>query len=243
MKVLIKTIIRFIISLLNQKTEDFFKNFKKKYSAFKAYLQIRKYVNFDNGFIIECGANDGVTHSNSYYLEKNRNWKCLLIEPSKKFKELTLIRSNKSYHYNNASTSFKNEGKDINFVYLGLMTTVLNKDIHTDIPDSKKFLEGGKKHLKNHGENSHTFSVKGKSLTSMLDEIKAPNIIDFFSLDVEGMTIEVLEGVDFNKYIFKYIFAESYDFNKISNFLTDRDYMFIEKVQHDYVFSHKNFCK
>ena len=77
----------------------------------------------------------------------------------------------------------------------------------------------------------------------MLDEIKAPNIIDFFSLDVEGMTIEVLEGVDFNKYTFKYIFAESYDFNKVSKFLTDRDYKFVKKVRWNYLFSHKNFCK
>jgi len=253
MKLFNRNLKAFLKKFLNLDIRGFFKYLKKKYSAFDAYLVIRRYVNFDNGFIIDCGANDGITNSNSYYLEKKRNWKCLLIEPSKKFKKLTKIRNNKLYHYNNASTSFKNDGKNINFAYLGLMTTVLNKaiatkinedtkikkedvsstaweilksstsctdftNIDTDIPDSRYFFDAGKKHLKNHGENYHTFSVKGKSITSMLDEIKAPNIIDFFSLDVEGMTIEVLEGVDFNKYTFKYIFAESYDFNKVSNF-------------------------
>ena len=128
-------------------------------------------------------------------------------------------------------------------MYLGLMTTVIDKSIQTDVADSKKFLYDGKRHLKNHGEKHYTFSAKGKSLTTMLNEIKAPYIIDFFSLDVEGMTMEVLEGIDFNKYIFKYIFLESYNFDKISNFLIARDYKFIEKIEYDYVFAHKNFCK
>ncbi len=243
MKFLTKLIKRVILSLLNQRTKFFLRNLKKKYSAFSAYLRIKKYVNFDNGFIIECGANDGITNSNSYYLEKNRNWKSLLIEPSEKFKELILIRNKRSHNYNNAATSFKNENKYINFIYLGLMTTAMDKNIQTDISDTKKFVEFGKRHLKNHREKSHTFTVKGKSLTSMLDEIKAPSTIDFFSLDTEGMTIEVLEGIDFKKYIFKYILVEAYNFDKVSNYLLTRDYKFIEKIQFDYIFSHKNFCK
>ena len=39
-----------------------------------------KYINYSNGFYIECGANDGVSKSNTWYFEE-LNWKGLLIEP------------------------------------------------------------------------------------------------------------------------------------------------------------------
>jgi hypothetical protein len=86
MKLFNRNLKAFLKKFLNLDIRGFFKYLKKKYSAFDAYLVIRRYVNFDNGFIIDCGANDGITNSNSYYLEKKRNWKCLLVEPSKKFK-------------------------------------------------------------------------------------------------------------------------------------------------------------
>ena len=41
-----------------------------------------------NGFYIELGAFDGITQSNSYFFELNRNWSGLLIEPSKNSYEL-----------------------------------------------------------------------------------------------------------------------------------------------------------
>ena len=37
--------------------------------------KLEKYLNYDNGFYVELGANDGFTQSNSYYFELKRNWK------------------------------------------------------------------------------------------------------------------------------------------------------------------------
>ena len=44
--------------------------------------------NKEKGFYIELGAFDGITQSNSYFFELNRNWKGILIEPSKSAFEL-----------------------------------------------------------------------------------------------------------------------------------------------------------
>jgi hypothetical protein len=41
---------------------------------------IEKYLNFDDGFFIEVGGNDGITQSNTAHLEFNKNWKGVLIE-------------------------------------------------------------------------------------------------------------------------------------------------------------------
>jgi len=57
----------------------------KKIRKFNALNQLDKkmldYINFSNGFFIECGANDGVNQSNTWYFEKYLNWHGILIEP------------------------------------------------------------------------------------------------------------------------------------------------------------------
>ena len=60
------------------------------------------------------------------------------------------------------------------------------------------------------------------------------------SLDVEGAEIEVLNGVDFEQYNFKFVLAELRDFTKDENFLKDKNYEFIEILsEHDHLFKYK----
>ena len=87
-----------IISLFKKILPTKFKTFLKKHRKFNAInnldKKLLKYINFKNGFYIECGANDGVNQSNTWYFEKCLNWKGILIEPNKKiFKELIKNRS------------------------------------------------------------------------------------------------------------------------------------------------------
>ena len=77
-----------IKSLLPKKFLDFYyelkiKN-KKYYGQNKMDKKLLKYLNYNNGFFIELGANDGLRQSNTYYLEKNLGWRGILIEPEKK---------------------------------------------------------------------------------------------------------------------------------------------------------------
>src|SRR5690606_31382762 len=36
----------------------------------------------DGGWFVEAGGHDGYTHSNTYYLERFRGWRGLLVEPA-----------------------------------------------------------------------------------------------------------------------------------------------------------------
>ena len=56
-----------------------FKTFIKKFRKFNGYdgldKRMLKYINYKKGFYIECGANDGVNQSNTWYFEKILQWK------------------------------------------------------------------------------------------------------------------------------------------------------------------------
>src|SRR5580765_5035293 len=42
--------------------------------------KLKKYLDFENGSFIEAGGNDGLTQSNTYWFERFRGWRGLLIE-------------------------------------------------------------------------------------------------------------------------------------------------------------------
>lgn len=171
-----------------------------------------KYVNYYDGVFIEAGANNGITQSYTYFLEKNRNWKGILIEPSIiSFEECICNRSKKNYYYNCALVSnddvFKITG---DFDSGSLMSSI-----------------GG-----NRLKNSNNVSVNARTITSILNEINLNGKIDLFSLDVEGYELEVLKGLDFNKYSPNYLVIEVY--NKIKDelfqLLMDNNYELISNL-------------
>ena len=62
-----------------------FKNLFKKFKKFNAYndldKKLLKYINYKDGFYIDCGANDGINQSTTWFYEKTLNWRGILIEP------------------------------------------------------------------------------------------------------------------------------------------------------------------
>jgi hypothetical protein len=80
--------------------------------------------------------------------------------------------------------------------------------------------------------------IPTRTLTSILDEVQPPEI-DFLSLDVEGYEINVLKGIDFEKYKPKVIVVECHGetinsvhellstYYKLDNKISDRDYVYI----------------
>ena len=77
-----------------------------------------------------------------------------------------------------------------------------------------------------------------KGFRPILNKVNAPKIIDFFSLDVEGDEIEVLRGINFKKYKFKYILIETYHLNKIKIFFNKHGYKYVKKMslRNDHLF-------
>lgn len=205
------------------------KTYFKKLRSFNGYNQLDikmlNYINYKNGFFIECGANDGVNQSNTWYFEKKLDWNGVLIEPVKSvFEQLKKNRSKKNYFFNNILTSFTNKRRFIRMIF-NCKDTLISKSEHNPLP--------------------HKFYIKAKpeTLDKILKKIKAPEIIDFFSLDVEGDELNVLKGINFKKYNFRYILIETIQVSKIKKFLKKK-YKFEAKLSDgDYLFKYRNLKK
>jgi FkbM family methyltransferase len=196
-----------------------FKNLFKKFKKFNAYndldKKLLKYINYKDGFYIDCGANDGINQSTTWFYEKTLNWRGILIEPIPQVFEMLKKNRSKDNIFVNAALVSKRFAKkyiDINFNPLDTLTgSVLYNN-----KNSKKNL------------------VKAVTLSSIFKNNKIKKV-DFFSLDVEGYEFEVLQGINFKKFKFKYILVETANPKKLNNFFLKKNYNFIERLS-DYKF-------
>tara|TARA_B110000503_G_scaffold131780_1_gene206869 strand:+ start:158 stop:799 length:642 start_codon:yes stop_codon:yes gene_type:complete len=208
-------------SLLNKKTKTYFKKFRKFNAVNGLDKKMLEYLNFENGFYIECGANDGVDQSNTWYYEKKLNWRGILIEPLEdNFLELKKNRGNKNLFIQAALVS----SNDIHTIH------VTSQDLQSQISiaATTDLLSKESK------------TVTALTLTKILEESNAPNIIDFFSLDIEGYEEEAIKGINFAKFNFNYFLIENSNDN-IAKILLNNNYQFLKKLSdHDFLFHHKN---
>lgn len=163
-----------------------------------------------NGYFIELGAADGKNLSNTYCLEKHFNWDGLCIEPNPLFHEKLKQNRNCKLDF---SPVFSKSGEKVKFTvaeeYSGISNYILkNCNVY-----------------KGKGE----IELETKTLTEILDANNAPSYIDYMSLDTEGTELEILKGLDFNKYKIAYISVEHNHQPQrwdIMDFLLKRGYKF-----------------
>ena len=121
---------------------------KKYFGRNKIDAKLLEYLNYENGFFVELGANDGLRESNSYYFEKNLNWKGILIEPvSKNFEKCKKNRSYKNFFFNTACVSFSYTKKTVDLIFSDLMTVPINLESDNKI-FPEKHAKLGEKYLK-----------------------------------------------------------------------------------------------
>ena len=217
----------------------YWKNSAKKYYGLDDLdKKLEIYIDYDNGFFVELGANDGETQSNTLYFEKFRNWKGVLIEPvPHNYLACKKHRSEHTKIYCNACTSFEYADKFVEIFYSNLMSTPVG--LESDIPDPLQHATNGKRFL-NPEEEIFSFGAIATPLNNLLIDADAPRLIDLLSLDVEGAEIEVLKGIDHDQFRFRVLCIESRDNDKLSSYLKKIDYDFAEQLSNmDYIFIDK----
>lgn len=154
--------------------------------------KLRNYINFRDGNYIEIGAFDGIFQSNTKFLEDEFGWTGVLIEPSEnKFNELVKNRPNNKL-YNCACVSNDYLLDKIKGDFIGMAMSSI----------------GGKRR-----NSSSIIEVDAMAMTSILDDSNIEHF-NFLSLDVEGYELEVLNGLDLNKYKIDWVLIEIYNKDK-----------------------------
>jgi FkbM family methyltransferase len=195
--------------------------------------KLERYLDFDQGYYVELGANDGVNQSNTLYFEFFRNWSGILIEPYiPNYIELRRNRSSLNSFFNVACVGPTYQSEIIDLVYSNLMTSTLS--IKSEVESPLDHAESGSKYW---GGKTFVFSAPAATLNSVLLKEAAPKVIDLLSLDTEGVELEILKGVDHSMYRFRYICVESRQIVELRTYLEDHGYDFVKALtSRDYLF-------
>jgi FkbM family methyltransferase len=166
-------------------------------------LKLKPYLGFRNGFFVEAGANDGLDQSNTLLYEKYYGWTGLLIEPIPELAARCRRNRPRCIVENCGLVSFDYPQASVSMRYCNLMSLVKG---------AMKSEEAEQQHIQTgcavQKISSYEFTAPAKTLTAVLDQHRVQGI-DFFSLDVEGYEIEVLKGLDFDRYRPKFLLIEA----------------------------------
>lgn len=196
--------------------------------------KLAKYLDFEGGFFIEAGANDGYTQSNTYYFEKSKAWRGVLVEGIPQLYKACKKNRPNSKVFNCALVADGYAQESITMHYADLMSMVDGA-----MPSQQEQTSHISKGLEIQRLNkTYSVEVSARTLESVLDSIEdLPDVIDLFSLDVEGYELNVLKGINLKKYRPKYILVEARYFDEVDEFLTKHEYSLIEKMSvHDYLY-------
>lgn len=151
-------------------------------------IEILKYLNFDNGFYVCAGANNGIFQSNTYTLEKARHWNGILIEASPSA----------------AQQCAQNRPNNIVINCALVSQDYKEPTIKGDFNGHPMGSIGGKRL---HNEGNSVIEVPAYTLDFILRECHVDKI-DFLSLDTEGYELEILHGLTFEKHAPKFALIE-----------------------------------
>jgi len=173
-----------------------------------------------NGYFVEVGANNGIFLSNTYLLEKSYGWAGICVEATPYLYEILVENRPNSICVQQAI--FSEEGLELDFSMVPI--DILNA-LTAYADTAVEFLR----------ENELITKLQTKTLTQILDENNAPNMIDYLSIDTNGTEPNVLQGIDFTKYTFHIITVEHSNIpekqSKIDEILTANGYVLQQVIR------------
>lgn len=150
-------------------------------------------------YVVDVGANDGKTYSNSYHFAHELGWTALLFEPQPDvFATLTSLYQGRKnvFCLNMACSNFI--GKQKFFIGINNLTSTLCQE-------DNKWFEANR--------TDKCIEVTSDTLTNCLDKHRFPKDFSLLTIDTEGMDYEVLLSLDLTKYRPRVIVSEEYAWN------------------------------
>ena len=155
----------------------------------------------DGGFFVEAGGNDGYTQSNTYWLERFRGWRGILVEPMPELFELCRAERPDATVVRAALVAADYEGDTVRMRFGDLMSSVVGA--HEDRWRTDMGTVTG-------WRDAYEVDTPARTLSVVLDEAGAPEV-DLLSLDVEGFEPSVLAGLDLERHAPRWILVEVHE--------------------------------
>ena len=193
-------------------------------------LKLLPWLDFRGGFFIEAGANDGITFSNTLFLERFRDWRGLLIEPIPELAARCRENRSKCIVEQCALVADSSGPREAPMRYCGMMSLVKGamRSEEADLEHIRKGCEVQK-------IGSYEVTVPARTLSSVLDA-HGIGAIDFLSLDVEGYEVEALRGLDFDRHAPRFMLVEARERRPIEELLAVRYEAVAELSHHDVLY-------
>lgn len=162
------------------------------------------------GYFIEAGANDGMTGSNTLHLEKSHNMHGLLVEANP-VQFVACVKRRGARNTCRCAALVDPEFPDqmVRMVNADLMSIAVGMQ-GGDNASLEDHMAHARKNLKP-DEPIFEFGAVAHTISDLLAEADAPDVIDFFSLDVEGFEMNVLQGFDFATRRIRHLLVEVRD--------------------------------
>jgi len=162
-------------------------------------------IDRDGGFFVEAGANDGFTQSNTYWLERFRGWRGILVEPMPTYYEECRTERPDATIVNAALMPSEDESQTVRMQFGDLMSSV--HGAHGGPGAEQEWVQPG---LVLGWRDAYEADVPARTLSSILDEHGAPEV-DLLSLDIEGFEPQALQGLDLERHAPRWIAIEVHD--------------------------------
>ena len=182
------------------------------------------------GFFVEAGALDGFEASNTYFLERVRRWRGLLVEPNGHHAAACRRRRRRSQVVHAALTGPADAGGTVEIVYGHDLTWVSGSYAGEELNRREGMLA-------RYGHSAERVAVPAVSLSQLLDKYDCPPV-DFLSLDVEGYEDSALSGLDLSRHRPKLALVECQTLEALAKVRSRLDgYELVDRLtRHDYLF-------
>jgi len=153
------------------------------------------------GVFVDIGAHDGITFSNTFFLEQKLGWTGLAVEPIPEVYE----RLKRNRQCNTIQGCVGDEHGKARFRKISGYSEMLSGLVDKYHPDHLKRI---KREFKLHNGEFREIEVTCYMLNELLESHKLYKI-DYLSIDVEGAEYDVLKGLDFERFHISVIGVEN----------------------------------
>jgi FkbM family methyltransferase len=181
------------------------------------------------GFFLELGAGDGFGQSNTYVLEKRYGWRGICVEPHPELFDALVNRYKRTCRCAPYAIDCKRGSVEL---VLSGTTSGLVTDESDNSPSRRPQL------IDRARARGQVKFVEAMPLEELLDKYCAPRVIDYFSLDVEGLETRILRDFPFNRYTFLALTIER-PTPELNALLFGQGYQFVRNSLYDTFYVHE----